>query len=146
MANSIEHDGLPAIMPHSGRMLLLGRVADFDAEAWRVRTETVVDEGNVFFEPSLGGIPAYVALEIVAQSVAALLGASSRGSARPRKGFVLSVTGLELSVAAARLGQTVGVLAERTEAVGGAHSFRAEITLDGVPVGGGSFTLMIPED
>ncbi len=141
---TIEHDELKKLVPHAGKMLLIDRVCDFDTENWSVKTQTTVRENCIFFEKSIGGIPNYIFIEFVAQSVAALLGICSKTQGK-KNGYILSVSSLEISVPALALNSKVGVFAHRTSEAGNAHSFCAELFVDDKNVGSGNFTLMVAE-
>lgn len=74
------------LVPHSGKMLLLDQVLDWGKD-W-LRAEVKVDSDSMFFEN--GGVSTMVAIEYMAQSIAALAGirAKTAGS-KVRIGMLL---------------------------------------------------------
>jgi predicted hotdog family 3-hydroxylacyl-ACP dehydratase len=74
------------LLPHAGRMILLDRVVEWDAE--RIVCERVVRRGDPFVEAS--GLPAWAGVELMAQTIAAWNGCqvlAAGDSVRP--GFLL---------------------------------------------------------
>lgn len=75
-----------AYVPHRGPMLLIDRVLDDDAES--VRVEAVVKAGGLFTTER--GLPAWVGIELMAQTVAAWAGVQRHKAGEPVKlGFLI---------------------------------------------------------
>ena len=55
------------LLPHAGRMILLDRVVEWDAE--RIVCERVVRKGDAFIESN--GLPGWAGIELMAQAIAA---------------------------------------------------------------------------
>lgn len=88
------------LLPHRSPMLLLSEalVVDVPGEASAV-ADTSPD--SVFYDSTLGGVPACVALEYMAQTMALAVGAGQcRKGASPKIGFVLGTRRLEVKVPA----------------------------------------------
>ena len=74
------------VVPHSGRMLLLDRIVQFDAES--LTSELTIHADSPFVRDS--AIGAWVALEYMAQSIAAFAGCVARTRGEPpRVGFLI---------------------------------------------------------
>ncbi|HET9598486.1 MAG TPA: 3-hydroxylacyl-ACP dehydratase [Anaeromyxobacteraceae bacterium] len=90
--------GLPpiaSVVPHSGRMLLLDEVVAFDGS--RVVCRVRLRPGSTFMEA--GRVRAIVALEYMAQAVAAFAGLRARAAGEAvRVGFLLGTRELRLEV------------------------------------------------
>ena len=74
------------LLPHAGRMILLDRVMEWDAE--RILCERVVRPGDAFVQAT--GLPAWTGVELMAQAIAAWNGCqvlAAGGTVRP--GFLL---------------------------------------------------------
>jgi predicted hotdog family 3-hydroxylacyl-ACP dehydratase len=74
------------LLPHAGKMILLDRVMEWDAE--RILCERVVRPGDAFVQAL--GLPAWTGVELMAQAIAAWNGCqvlAAGGTVRP--GFLL---------------------------------------------------------
>ena len=82
------------LMPHGGRMRLIDRVLEGDAES--LLAEVTLREDNLFFAD--GGVGGWVGIELMAQTVAAWAGwhARLRGET-PKVGFLLGTRRYECS-------------------------------------------------
>ncbi|WP_297573157.1 hypothetical protein [uncultured Deefgea sp.] len=76
------------VLPHAAPMILLDRIIQFDAHS--LTAALTVPADSLFNDPILGGVPAYVAIEYMAQAIAALDGCHARRSGQaPKIGFLL---------------------------------------------------------
>jgi len=87
---------LAELIPHAGDMILIDEVLSFDAE--QIHTRTIVKPGGLFNRAN-GDMPAWIGVELMAQSVAAYAGcqARSRGEA-VALGFLLGSRKFECNV------------------------------------------------
>lgn len=87
---------LAELLPHAGDMILIDRVVAFDDE--QIHTQATVQPGGLFNRDD-GGLPAWVGIELMAQSVAAFAGchARRRGDA-VELGFLLGTRKFECNV------------------------------------------------
>lgn len=86
------------LLPHSGSMILLDAVRDFDGE--RIRCERRLRPGDAF-QNADGSLPAWVGVELMAQTIAAWSGWQARLEQRPvRLGFLLGTRAYRCNVAA----------------------------------------------
>lgn len=105
---------IESVVPHRGTLLLVDRVLDWDEES--IRTELRVRHDDPFGTDE--GIPAWVGLEYMAQTIAAWAGCRARAAGRaPRIGFLLGTRRYECAVAHFAAGSTLQVEA-RCEMLG----------------------------
>ena len=94
------------VLPHSGQMVLLDRVIDYDESS--VVSEVDVDSLTLFMTPS--GLPAYVGIEVMAQSIAAWSGLIRRTKNQsPKPGFLLGTRKYECQLPYFPKGSTLRV-------------------------------------
>jgi len=112
--------------------------------------EAFVDVGPdaPFFDPSLGGVPACVALEYMAQAMALLVGLRRRRHGQsPKIGFVLGSRKLETRLACFRAGERYRVTAACTYEDESFGSFDCEIADSrGTAVATATMTAFQPQD
>jgi predicted hotdog family 3-hydroxylacyl-ACP dehydratase len=96
-------------------MFLLNRVQSYSLEAISITTEIDITRDDLFYEDDLGGVPAWVAFEYMAQSISALSGiyGRSRGE-KPKVGFIMSVNSFKANVPVFKVGETVVVTVRQT--------------------------------
>lgn len=140
---TIEHEELSQLVPHKGKMFIIGRISDIDVKEWIAESETKITPDFMFYEKDLDGVPNYACFEIIAQTVSALTGLYAReNNLPPNMGFILSVSNLKFDFDIVKAGQVIKAKAVREEVVDNVYSFRAEIFLDGKASGGGKLTVM----
>lgn len=90
------HWPLAELLPHAGDMILIEQILSFDDE--QIHTRLTVKPGGLFNRPD-GSLPAWVGIELMAQSVAAYAGchARARGDA-VELGFLLGTRKFECNV------------------------------------------------
>ncbi|RDX37030.1 3-hydroxyacyl-ACP dehydratase [Kangiella sp. HD9-110m-PIT-SAG07] len=117
-------------IPHSEPMVLIDRVLDFDRN--QLKAEVTITELSRFFDPELQGVENLVAIEYMAQSVAALAGVRSRLNDQPVKlGFLLGTRKMVLNSSAFELGHSYQVHVEELYMDdSGLGSFQCEIRCD----------------
>ena len=103
------------LVPHKGKMFLLNRVQSYSLESISITTEIDITRDDLFYEEDLGGVPAWVAFEYMAQSISALSGiyGRSRGE-KPKVGFIMSVNSFKADVPVFKVGETVVVSVRQT--------------------------------
>ena len=115
------------LVPHKGKMLLLDRVQNYSLEDVNITTEIDISRNSLFYEDDLGGIPAWVAFEYMAQSISALSGIYGRTKGdKPKVGFIMSVSGFKADIPVFKDGETVVVTVRETVRMDKA------VTFDGV--------------
>ena len=125
-------ESVSELVPHKGKMFLLNRICDYDLEINSITTEIDITRDNLFYEEELGGVPAWVAFEYMAQSVSALSGLQGRTkSEKPKVGFIMSVSGFNADVPVFKLGETVVVNVLEKTRNDNAVTFEGSATVNG---------------
>ncbi|WP_454562390.1 hotdog family protein [Pseudomonas sp. AIG] len=89
---------LAELLPHAGDMILIDSVSSFDDE--QIYTRLTVKSDGLFNLPD-GSLPAWVGVELMAQSVAAFAGCHARQKGNPVElGFLLGTRKFECNVEA----------------------------------------------
>ncbi len=104
---------LPAdLLPHAGDMVLIDDVLSFDKE--QIRTRVIVRPGGLFNRPD-GSMPAWVGVELMAQSVAAFAGCQARAKGDSVElGFLLGTRKFECNVEHFPVGSELTIHARRS--------------------------------
>ncbi|MGE1092666.1 hotdog family protein [Pseudomonas zeae] len=89
---------LAELLPHAGDMILIDSISSFDEE--QIYTRLTVQPDGLFNLPD-GSLPAWVGIELMAQSVAAFAGCHARQKGNPVElGFLLGTRKFECNVEA----------------------------------------------
>lgn len=82
---------LASILPHKAPMILISGVEECDLEALELKASVEISEDSMFFDAALGGVPAWLGIEYMAQSVGALFGLwkQARQQDQQQLGFIL---------------------------------------------------------
>ena len=87
---------LAELLPHAGDMILIDQVLSFDEE--QIHTRVTVKPGGLFNRAD-GSLPAWVGIELMAQSVAAYAGCHARQQGKAVElGFLLGTRKFECNV------------------------------------------------
>ena len=87
------------LLPHDHPMILVSGVKEFDKNLTKVISIVNINKDSLFFDPQIGGVPSYVSLEYMAQTIACLAGIYSlRMGIEPLKGFVLGTRKMILGI------------------------------------------------
>lgn len=87
---------LAELLPHAGDMILIDQVLAFDEE--QIRTRTHVRPSGLFNRAD-GSLPAWIGVELMAQSVAAYAGCQAREQGKTvQLGFLLGTRKFECNV------------------------------------------------
>ena len=125
-------ESVSELVPHKGKMFLLNRICDYDLEINLITTEIDITRDNLFYEDELGGVPAWVAFEYMAQSVSALSGLQGRTkSEKPKVGFVMSVSSFNAYVPVFKQGETVVINVLEKTRNDNAVTFEGSATVNG---------------
>ncbi|CAN1595128.1 hotdog family protein [Pseudomonas sp. B21-028] len=122
---------LAELLPHAGDMILIDRVVAFDDE--QIHTQATVQPGGLFNRDD-GGLPAWVGIELMAQSVAAFAGchARRRGDA-VELGFLLGTRKFECNVDSFPVGTELDIRGVRSlEDDNGMGVFECHIEAPGI--------------
>ncbi len=113
---------IAGLVPHKGRMLLIDTIISVDREGKSLVSQVRVGSGDTFFDRELGGVPAYVSFEYMAQSISALSALTGTDEA-PRPGVILSVSNLSCTREVFREGDVVQVSVREDYAEGDLLAF-----------------------
>jgi predicted hotdog family 3-hydroxylacyl-ACP dehydratase len=128
-------------------MLLISRVTEYSVPARTLRSEYDVSADCLFYDPALGGVPAGVSFEFMAQAVSALSGITGRVLGKPPMiGFILSVSALEIQLPLVQPPATVRVHVVGEMRLGAASTFRCEARLGERELARARLTVMDVED
>ncbi|MDB2387148.1 hotdog family protein [Shewanella sp.] len=99
-------------IPHRQPMVLISHLLEFETDS--LRTQTQISPTSAYFDDALAGVPNYVGIEYMAQSVAALAGieAHLRGDA-VKVGFLLGTRKLKMHIPCFKDGQTYQTTVKR---------------------------------
>ena len=140
--NTRDLPPLESLLPHRGPMLLLDRV--IDAENATVVCETVVREDSSFCEPGTG-VPAWVAIEYLAQTAAVLGGIQAwREQRKAPQGMLLGSRQLQSEWAAFPVGSVLRTHCEQAFAdPGGMTAYQGGIEVDGRQIVSATFNIFL---
>lgn len=100
---------LPQVLPHGPGAILLDRIVGYDAES--LTCEVTIREDSAFCDGR--GVPAYVGLEYMAQTLGAFTGAALRQKGRPvQVELLLGTRSFDCTVAAFAVGSRLTVRAK----------------------------------
>lgn len=139
---------LEKVLPHRAPMILL---SDYDPDSFSeegVCASVTVTEGDVFYDSALEGVPASVALEYMAQTVACYVGLVQAGKGQtPRIGFVLGSRKIDITIPVFKKGERYGIRARLLFTDDAFASFETVITdAGGGIVASGIMNAFQPED
>jgi predicted hotdog family 3-hydroxylacyl-ACP dehydratase len=119
------------LLPHSGDMILIDEVLEFGEE--HVRTRVHVRPGGLFNRAD-GSLPAWVGIELMAQSVAAFAGCQGKLKDEPvQLGFLLGTRKFECNVEHFAVGSELLIHATRSlQDDSGMGVFECRLTGDGI--------------
>ena len=122
---------LAELLPHAGDMILIEQILSFDEE--QIHTRLTVRPGGLFNRPD-GSLPAWVGIELMAQSVAAYAGCHARQRGDPLAlGFLLGTRKFECNVEHFPLGTELTVHGIRSlEDDNGMGVFECHINAPGI--------------
>ena len=108
-------------------MLLLSRIVEYDIEQ-SIRSEYDITEDCLFYDPAIGGVPAWAGFEFMAQSVSVLAGIRSREKGeRPKIGFILSIPSMRIEIPFFRAGGTADIRVKENDCTDSIYIFDGEI-------------------
>ena len=98
----MKHFDIKELVPHSGKMLLLEHVIDYDRQS--LTAEIIVRQDGLFDQGQT--VPAWLGIEYMAQTIAAFTGVTDRLAGRPiRSGFLLGTRRYEVDRSAFDVGE-----------------------------------------
>lgn len=114
MQKNHKYTDIEKILPHKKPMILIDRILEYDIEKLLLNSKVDISENSMFFDKTLNGVPSWIGLEYMAQSIAALSGIMEyeKSAGEPVMGFVLGTRKYENFIDFYRLNQTYKVEAE----------------------------------
>ena len=117
------------LLPHSGRMVLLDRVIEFDEE--NMVAEVIVRDDGLFGHDN--AVPAWLGIEYMAQTIAALGGMKRRLAGKTlNPGFLLGTRRYDCNVDIFAVGSVLTVNVKRLVEDQGLGVFDCRITAEGI--------------
>ncbi|ABS63119.1 Beta-hydroxyacyl-(acyl-carrier-protein) dehydratase FabA/FabZ [Parvibaculum lavamentivorans DS-1] len=142
MQQAFPHIG--ELVRHSGTMLLIDRLVE--ASQTHAVSEVTISEHATFFRPG-AGVPAYVGLEYLAQTIAAYDGELRRGSGEPPAiGFLLGTRRYKSTRHYFADGETLRVRVDLTFNENGMAAFDGVIRIGGEECVTATINVYRPED
>ena len=133
------------LLPHQAPMLLLDRLLDYRGQ--RVRCETRVGARHGLLIDEQGNLPAWVGLELMAQTIAAWAGMRGRERGEPvRIGMLLGSRQYRCQVPAFAAGELLVIEAECLLEDGGMASFECRILRGDEPCAEARLSTYLPGD
>jgi len=128
MNNDILKFAVADLLPHDPPMVLLDRVLEYGSD--HLVAEVQVGP-HALFSDEEGNIPAWIGIEYMAQTVAALAGADAKKAGKPVSvGFLLGTRRYLPNVSYFTSGDRLKVTAKRTYENDGVGSFDCDISTD----------------
>jgi len=119
------------LLPHSGRMVLLNRVIEFDEE--NMVAEVIVRDDGLFGHGNGNTVPAWLGIEYMAQTIAALGGMKRRLAGKNlNPGFLLGTRRYDCNVGLFAVGSVLTVSVKRLVEDQGLGVFDCRITAEGI--------------
>lgn len=133
------------LLPHQAPMLLLDRLLDYQGA--RVRCETRIGERHGLLLDERGNLPAWVGLELIAQTIAAWAGMRARARGEPvRIGMLLGSRQYQCRVPNFAAGERLVIEAECLLEDGGMASFECRILCGDLPCAEARLSTYLPGD
>ena len=137
---------LDGLLPHRKPMTMLERIVSAGA-AGVAEAIADVSRESIFYDASVGGVPALAALEYMAQTMALAVGAEYvRRGGKPKIGFVLGARKMDVSVPFFDPEKEYSVRAKCIYSDDEFASFECSISCEGEKVAGATLTAFQPPD
>lgn len=117
------------LMPHTGKMMLLDRIIEFDEE--NMVAEVIVRDDGLFGDGHT--VPAWLGMEYMAQTIAALGGMKRRLAGKPLNlGFLLGTRRYDCNVGTFAVGSVLTISVKSLIQDQGLGVFDCRITAEGI--------------
>jgi len=137
---------IETFIPHRAPMILIDRALEHRKDF--LETQVCIDEQSPFFDAVKGGVPNYVGIEYMAQSIAALAGIEANLAGLPvRIGFLLGSRKLKLAPSCYRPGQEYRIRVQRLyQEDTGLAVFDCQILEGDIPLASANINVFQPAD
>ncbi len=145
-AQELSQMAITDVIPHRDPMILIDRLISYKTDI--LLTQVDIDELSPYFDVEINGVPNYVGIEYMAQSIAALVGveAKSRGD-NIRVGFLLGTRKLQMHIPDYRLGESYQTQITRLyQEESGLAVFDCQIFHQQILVATANLNVFLPQD
>ncbi len=116
LPQKVPSEKLIELLPHKSKMFLLDHLVQHDTTARTLESISLVTKENIFYDEEIGGVPSYVAFELIAQSISALSGVTGYEIGRkPKPGFLLSLINYSANVPIFKAGTSIHVKIKKVD-------------------------------
>ena len=116
LPQNVPSEKLIELLPHKSKMFLLDHLVQHDTTARTLESISLVTKENIFYDEEIGGVPSYVAFELIAQSISALSGVTGYEIGRkPKPGFLLSLINYSANVPIFKAGTSIHVKIKKVD-------------------------------
>lgn len=143
--SSETYPPIEEVLPHRGAMLLLDRVTEAGAERLCAQARACAD---AWYADTEGNMPAWIAVELMAQAIAAFVGLEQRRQGKPVKlGFLLGTRRFTCTTPMFAPGSVLDITVDLAyREPGGLGAFDCYITLSGERVAEATIKVFEPDD
>ena len=144
----IEKEDVQALIPHRGKMLLLGNIIDYDPDEGSLTAEYHITKDCLFFNSAEGGVPSWAAFECIAQAYSAFSGIRDRtgaalaSSGKQKAGYILSVSKMQIFFPVIKPGSTIVIKVKELEIMDSVCNFEGKVFLEDTKILEGKITVM----
>ncbi len=118
LPQNVPCEKLIELLPHKSKMFLLNRLVQHDTVARTLESISLMTKENIFYDEEIGGVPSYVAFELIAQSISALSGVTGYEiGGKPKPGFLLSLVNYSAKVPLFKAGTSVHVKIKKVDEI-----------------------------
>ena len=110
MIKNTKYRDMEAILPHKQPMVLVDDVLEYDLEAREATVSVSISDQSLFYDSEIDGVPVWVGIEYMAQSIGALAGILSReNGGEPGIAFLLGTRSYNTTIERFENGKTYKV-------------------------------------
>jgi len=145
MATTTRLPPIEELLPHRGIMLFIDRLLEFDGAR---ATAECTPRAGAWYADGHGDMPAWIGIELMAQTVAAHVGLQKRALGLPAKhGALLGTRRYASAVASFRAGAALEVrVAERVRDASGLGAYDCSIAREGSELASATVKVYEPDD
>ncbi|GGQ03630.1 hotdog family protein [Shewanella litoralis] len=144
-ATLLAHD-ISEFVPHRAPMILIDNLLEHQPDS--LLTAIHINEASAYFDSAINGVPNYVGIEYMAQSIAALAGVEAKLMGdKVRVGFLLGSRKLQMHIGHFILGQTYHTRVSRLyQEPSGLAVFDCQISHQGHVIASANVNVFQPQD
>lgn len=125
----MEKYNVDTLIPHKGKMKLINKILSINPQKKSLTSQVQITSQDTFFDDNLGGVPAFVSFEYMAQSISALAAITDERN-NPQPGVILSVSNLNCTQTVLPEHSTVNVCVKENCVVGDLFTFDCIATIE----------------